>query len=222
MFEGQTLGSQQEFQKERGWKPEFNPLTYCTAEAVLWRKPGGAANVLDLEILDAERTSGAPDCLGRRQGKWGTYVIPSKDPTARHAIQREVKAAFGWDLSLDRFNLAGIVGPWLHQATMRLEENTLVLNIHNSQMEQTPFEAKLFSANATGHGLDPTGRYTKATKDARWITLHNLVAEQGENPLYLYWQMIALAVQRHMGEVSNNYLNNYYAPGEYKFPVRQF
>lgn len=222
MFQGQTLGSQQKFQEERGWKPEFNPLTYCTAEAVLWRKPAGATSILDLEILDAERTSGAPDCLGRHQGKWGTYVIPSKDPTARHAIQREVKTAFGWDLRLDKFNLAGIVGPWLHQATMRLEGNTLVLVVYEGQMEQTPFEAKLFSVNVTGHELDSEGKYTKATKGARWITLRDLVAEQGSNQVYLYWQMIALALQREMGEVSNNYLNNYHAPGEYKFPIRQF
>jgi len=222
MFKGFTLEQQREIEVQRGWKPSYSALTYCTAEAVIFRKPPNNSlyrNVLGYEILDAERTGGAPDCLGKRQGKWGAYVYPT-DPTARDAFKRGLKEQFGWDVPLERLRFAGVVGPWLHKATARLGGSFLVLSVKEEQAEQTPFEAKLFSVNATGFDIGPQGNYLKATRDMRWISLRDLIAEQGQNQDYLYWLMIARCMEVEYDSMTT--LGNpfkYFAPGEYKFRV---
>lgn len=193
MFEGYTLADQREFEKQRGWKSEWAALTYCTAEAVVCRSVPDAASFLDWEILDAERISGAPDCLGRRQGKWGTYCRPT-DMTPRHAVKRNIKEQFGWEIDLLEIGFAGMFGPWVWKAGAKLDENeNLVLQVTEEQMEQTPFLATLFFADATGYELGH-GAYLKATKDARWISVRELVSREGDNTGYLYWAMIGAAL----------------------------
>jgi len=95
VFEGFTLGEQREVEAARGWKPSYGALTYCTAEAVVVYRANPDDHVLDWEILDAERVTGAPDCVGKRQGKWGTYIMPGKDKSAVEAVRRCLNENFG-------------------------------------------------------------------------------------------------------------------------------
>lgn len=217
MFEGLTLATQRALEEARGWKPGYSALTYNTAEAVLFRQPDGVEEALDYEILDAERVTGAPDCVGKRQGKWGAYVKPT-DPTARHAIQRGLKETFGWEVPLGNFHMVGIVGPWLHKATTELDGGLLVLTVHEDQAEQTPFEAKLFSVDVTDFEVGTEGGHAKATKDARWIKIRDLIAEQGQNKDYLYWLMVAMCFEERKGEGPRTYNSlQYISPGEYLY-----
>lgn len=212
MFEGFTLEQQRAIEVERGWKTSWSALTYCTAEGVLFRKTKRAKSLLDYEILDAERTSGAPDCIHKRQGKWGTYVRPT-DPTARHTFARALKELFDWEVPHSHLSLVSIVGPWLHKSTMKSDGNNLVLNVLNDQAEATPFEAKLFWTDVSGYEIGKGGSYAKSTTGARWITLRDLIEEQGTNPDYLYWTMIALCVQGDFFPVGVD--TQYISPGKY-------
>ncbi len=193
MFDHYTLEQQREDEAKRGWKPNYSALTYCTAEAVIFRVPKNRKTPLDLEIVDAIRTSGAPDCLGKRQGKWGTYVKPT-DENAFHAIRRGIRETFGWDLPEDVYRFSGLIGPAVYKSTIRMGEKHLILNVTDIQAERTPFEAKLFFACATGSELSPDAGFNKSTKDARWISLRDLITEQGQNENYLYWSMIARCI----------------------------
>lgn len=220
MFEGYTLEQQRKSEAVRGWRPDFAALTYCTAEAVIFRKPKDAKNFLDEEFLDAERVTGAPDCVGRRQGKWGTYVRPT-DPTAHHAIQRGVRETFGWDVGLEKFRMAGIVGPWIHRGTVEISSQKLILTVHEEQGENTPFQAILFWTDVTGFDIRPEeGNYAKTTRGARWIRLRDLIAEQGQNPDYMYWIMLWFCLrQRKLGQILSGLVNDfvpYFASGEYE------
>lgn len=198
MFENLTLADQRRTEEARGWKPHFRALTYCTAEAVLFRRPTDTKSILDYEVLDAERISGAPDCVGKRQGKWGTYIYPT-DKTAEHAILRALKELFAWDIPHSSLQFAGVVGPWLHKATARLEKEILYLRVLDEQAEETPFEAKLFFTDVTSFDLSSTNAYLKICKDLRWVRFKELIKTQGQNKNYLYWQMIAMCAERALG-----------------------
>ncbi len=196
MFEGYTLEQQREVEVARGWKPTYSALTYCTAEAILHR---GKGHVLDHEILIAERTSGAPDCLGKIQGKWGTYVKPT-DRNAECAIKRSMSESFGWDDHTYNATFEGIVGPELYKARLRYisreKQQDLVLDVTEQQGESTPFQATLFSIEVAPGRKFGSGSYGKSTKNAQWIELNQLIKEQGENPNFLYWTMIAIYIHR--------------------------
>lgn len=216
MFEGYTLGDQRKFEEARGWKGTFRALTYCTAEAVLTRKSDRDGDWLDWEILVAERATGAPDCIGRTQGKWGAYVYPT-DPTTRHAVRRGLREIFGWDVPPENFRLAGLVGPWLHKATAGLKGGRLVVSVLEDQAEETPFQATLFSADVTGFDIGGAGSYSRTTAGARWITLFDLITEQGTSFDFMYWTMVALAIQRERNLVSQYLLTEYFGPGIHRF-----
>lgn len=191
MFEGYTLEAQRQFEEARGWKPSYSALTYCTAEAVLMRKPSsGVGDLIDTEILIATRVSGAPDCVGRVQSKWGGYVKPT-DQTPLHSMQRTLQEMFGWSADQIGLKFAGILGPWMYKSTLALEgERQLILNIINEQAEMTPFQATLFAATVSPDCELDQGGHQKSTKDARWVTLRELVQSQGNNPDHLYWTMV--------------------------------
>jgi hypothetical protein len=217
MFEGFTLEQQRRIELERGWKPTYSALTYCTAEAVLLRNLSGSS--LDCEILIAERTSGAPDCLGKTQGKWGTYIKPT-DRSARYAIHRGLKELFGWDVIKIHESLlfVGIVGPELYKATVSLVgQKTLTLAVTEEQAEITPFEAKVFCGRVDGYELGK-GSYLKSTKNARWVKLSDLITEQGNNQNVLYWTMIWLCLSGLAGTTIHlDELITEFTPGEYRF-----
>ena len=220
MFEGYTLEAQRQVEVERGWKPTYSALSYCTAEGVIFRRALRTDNVLDCYILEVERTSGAPDCLGKRQGKWGTYVRPT-DRNARYAFQRYLMEAFEWNVGPEQLAFASIVGPELYKSTVQTKEGILFLTVTDQQAEQTPFEAKLFCIDVTDnpnfHWLGEGG-YTKSTKNARWVRVRDLIAEQGNNADYLYWTMLALCIFCQSGKLrSQNEIVSEFGPGEYKF-----
>jgi hypothetical protein len=182
--------------------------------AVVIHKPEGATSWLDWEILEAERTSGAPDCLGKWQGKWGTYTKPT-DHTAEHAVKRGLAEYFGEGLgNRGRLSFVAIVGPWLHKAKMYLDRYEPVLEVLKDQGEQTPFQATLFVFEANFKEVDISGGHSKSTKDLRWVTLRSLIHKQGDNPDYLYWQMIGLC----LGHLIDGPVGNpvrYYEPRKY-------
>lgn len=224
MFEGYTLEKQRQDEIARGWKPDFSALTYCTAEAVVYRRPKNGGNVLNFEILVGKRstTKGIEDMRGRPVGRWGTQVRTSSDPTSRDAVQRYLlKESFGWDIKPEQCILVDIVGPWLHKATVHLDESRvyggLILKVHEGQGEVTPFESKLFRVDATGLEIDPAGKHTGAFDDVRWTSLRDLIAEQGENPDFLYWLMVALSFHSIWGSGVPKLA--YYKPGDYEFQI---
>ncbi len=212
MHEGLTLEKQRENEVARGWKPTWSALTYCTAEAVIYRVPMPNASIIDYEILDAIRTGGSPDCIGKHQGKWGTYVKPT-DKSALHACERAMNELFGWTIKLRKNDFRGIIGPSVFKATLTLlsRDSEIQLNVTEEQGESTPFEAKIFLVNATHLELLSTANFNKSTRDAQWITIRDLIATQGQNPDYLYWSMIYRCVGDQTWE---------YDPGEYRFPLR--
>jgi hypothetical protein len=224
MFEGFTLEQQRIIEVERGWKPNYSALTYCTAEAVLFRKPTGRSAsdlVLDYEILDAVRTTGAPDCVGKHQGKWGTYIMP-KHRDGRTAYAEMLKNMFGWGVRSEMdIMYCGTVGPWFHKATAALQgSQALRLIVADKQAEATPFKADLFCVNVTDCRLPPDGNYLKSTKDARWVTVAELIREQGSNEDYLYWLMLAICFRRIAGAgMYMDSVGRYYPPGEYLFSI---
>lgn len=218
MFEGLTLEDQRKTESERGWKPHYSALTYCTSEAVIFRKTEGSRNIMDYEILVARRVTGAPDCIGKLQGKWGAYIYPT-DRTAKHSIQRGLKEQFGWSIPTEHLRFAGVVGPWLHKARVEFgSTGFLHLFVTEEQAEKTPFEGKLFHVDATGLDIGAEGTYLKTTTDAKWVVLDKLVQEEGHNPDFIYWQMIAMCT----GVVYDSMVRDifyYYEPGEHLFKV---
>lgn len=188
MFEGFTLEAQRLIEAERGWKPGYSALTYCTAEAVVMRHIS-LDDILSTEVIVAKRISGAPDCLGKLQSKWGGYTKPS-DPSPLHAMQRTLNETFGWEPKAVDLKFANLVGPWLYKATMERRPNRLILNVSDIQAEQTPFQATLFAAVVSDQCQLGQGGYLRSTEGARWITLRELIAREGANPDHLYWQMV--------------------------------
>ncbi len=189
MFEGFTLEAQREIEAARGWKPGYSALTYCTAEAVVMRQRSmDPCDLLSTEVLVAKRISGAPDCLGKLQSKWGGYTKPS-DPSPIHAMQRTLQETLGWSALEIDLQFAGIIGPWLYQSTVEMTDSELILNVSEIQAEQTPFQATLFVAIVSDQCELGQGGYLKSTEGARWITLGDLIAEEGQNPHHLYWEM---------------------------------
>jgi hypothetical protein len=232
MFEGLKLGAQRAIERARGWKwndpanptppeKEYNALTYCTVEFVCFRQPGNVDSILDYEILDAERVTGAPDCVGRIQGKWAGYVNPT-DEDCTASLERIIKGLFGWSEFIDtRSDLVKIIGPALYRSTVRLEEDesAIILTISDVQAEETPFEGKLFAFNATMLELPTEGGYAKATKNARWIKLRDLIAERGTDSSYMYWQMVVLALIRESTAVTAHDLLCLFRPGQHRLDI---
>lgn len=219
MFEKFTLAEQLERWIRRGWKLSYSGLPDPTGEVVLYRKPLGAESVLDFQILEARRIAGIADCLNRIQLKWGTQVRAS-DSTPRHSIQRGVKEILGWEIRSGQFELVGIVGPWVHQATVELSHSDawLTLTVDEEQGEETCFSGTLFCADVTGFELGDQGAYLKAMKDTRWVRLRDLIEERGQDATCLYWSMVVTCLPRMAGvEVQADGLIQYFGPGQHRF-----
>lgn len=218
MHEKLTLGKQIENKIKRGGSLDFLALPDPAVELVAYRKPGDVTNVLDFEILEAERVKGIADCLNRWQGKVGTQVRAGTDPSPLHSLNRGFKELFGVEqVPDDKRKLAAVVGPWFYRATARLENETLHLNVQEEPGEETAFMAMLFTVDFTGLELNQSSAYFNATRGARWVSLRQLVAERGEDPSYLYWSTIALAVRQLRGQAALENLITYFPPGEYQF-----
>ncbi len=215
MFEGYTLEQQQALQEARGWKPGYSALTYCTAEAVVFR---GSALIFDdplsAEVVVAQRISGAPDCLGKLQSKWGGYTKPIHQ-SPDHAIRSTLKDTFDWNPEEIELQLSGIIGPWLYQGTIGADEERMVLTVSDSQAEATPFQATLYAAIVSDRcKLGRGGSHLKSTTEARWIALRDLIATEGSNPNHMYWQMVFHCFQT-LVEIDCRPSSLFRAPGQY-------
>lgn len=215
MFEGYTLEAQRRIEEERGWKPTYSALTYCTAEAVVMRR-WSLDDPLAAEVVVAKRISGAPDCLGKLQSKWGGYTQPS-DPSPIDAMHRILTETFGWDRGQAKLILAGLIGPWLYKATIIAREKSLTLNVCDIQAEKTPFQATLFAAILPADAELGEGNYLKFAKNARWSTIRDLIAVEGENPDHLYWEMTFNCLEALGCENSNFAFHR--PPGQYTFDL---
>ncbi len=217
MFGGLTLEKQREHEVARGWKPNYAALTYCTAEVVPFRNTGDPRNP---EILVSTRVTGATDCVGIQQVKYGTYSKPT-DPSARHAIAREMRDMFSLYLDPEQFQFAGIVSQWLYKSTIIYDDGDMVLEVSDVQAEETPFQATLFHVNLTGLEIGQGPRH-KAIKDVMWVTLRDFVNERGSDNSWAYAQMLFMAMRR---RVLGNYLEpedmlqQYAANGKYGLTV---
>lgn len=218
MFEGFTLEQQRTTEAARGWKPGYSALTYCTAEAVVMRR-FSLGDILSTEVIVAKRISGAPDCLGKLQSKWGGYTKPS-DQSPLDAMLRTLKETFGWEESDETdLRFTGLIGPWLYQGTMELCKDELVLNVSGTQAEVTPFQATLFAAIVSDQCQLGQGGYLKSTESARWVTLRELIATEGNNPNHLYWQMIYDCLDALTHERRGNDLILQRSPGRYSLQL---
>ena len=219
MHEGLTLGKQLENKIRRGGSLDWSALPDPAMEFVIYKVREGAVNPLDFEIFEAERAKGIADCVGRWQGKWGTQ-IRATDPSPLHSALRGLKELFGWEMDYREFNLTanfvGMIGPWFHRSTVRLDGDEPVLSVLEEQGEETAFTASLFILNAMWHDVDPSAGYAKATKDARWISVKQLISERGQDTSYLYWSTIALAMRSLRGGGFKRY-DTYFPPGEHRF-----
>lgn len=193
MFEGFTLEEQRKVEETRGWKSAYSALTYCTAEAVVMRNMS-TENLLDTDVLIATRISGAPDCLDKVQSKWGGYVKPT-DPTPLHSMRRTLQETFGWNTDHTSLQFAGIMGPWMYKSTLAVKGDDIVLTVLDQQAEVTPFQATLFVVVVSEECLLGRGGYLKSTKDARWVTVRDLIQSDGVNPDHLYWTMVYICLR---------------------------
>lgn len=224
MFEKLTLAGKLEQWIGRGWKLGFTGLPDPTVEVVLYRKSSGARSVLDFEILEATRVAGIADCLNRVQIKWGTQVRAT-DPTQLHSIQRGIREILGWEMGPEKFKFVGIVGPWIHRATVELvprvfgDPSEITLNVQEEQGEETCFSGTLFCANATGFELGEQGAYLKAMENTRWVNLRNLIQERGQDASCLYWSMLAYCLfHMNWGKAPpHDRFIRYIEPGKYHF-----
>lgn len=212
MFEGFTLEQQRVIEAQRGWKPTYSALTYCTAEAVVFRNV--RPNLLETEVAIGVRKSGAPDCLGKTQSKWGGYTKPS-DPDPMRTMQRVLKETFDWNADQMRLQLAGIVGPWIYKSTLVIGEGGIVLTVSDTQAESTPFQATLFAAMVSCGCELGQGTHTKSTQDARWITVGELIQQEGRNLDHLYWEMLFVCLRALSLPPSGNDLIVCHPPGQY-------
>lgn len=211
MFEGFTLEQQREIECARGWQPTYAALTYCTAEAVVMRHVL-PHDILATEVVVAERISGAPDCVGKLQSKWGGYTKPT-DQSPMHAMRRTLNEVFGWHADSISLKVTGIIGPWLYKSTLAIAEDTVVLTVSDMQAEQTPFQATLFAVVVPeGYELGQ-GSYLKTTREARWTTLRDPIELEGKNREHLYWEMTFDCLETIMGTRADCVFHR--PPGQY-------
>lgn len=200
--------------REKGWK---NPFAIPTAEAVVFRTTKDGDLVRDFEFAVARRVSGAPECLGMWQLKWGTVIFPT-DETSLAALVRCMKKDLGISISPEWCVPVGTVGPWLYRSTLALDSRKLVLTILDQQAEkETPFLASLFYVNATGFAQ---GEVSRAVADFEWVGFNDLIARHGASTNCIYWQMFFMAMEQFLGQPTiENFFARTWKPGEYSLKM---
>lgn len=178
---------------ENGWK---NPLSFPTAEAIVYRTTNGrdfhAEGLKALQFAVAKREGGAPECKGMHQLKWGTNIGPA-DETPLAALLRYLPAGLGITATDLECTPIGTLGPWLWKSTIALHDGQLILTVLEEQAEkETPFYASLFRVDANGLG---DGKVSPAFSDLQWMGFEELIARHGGTTTCIYWQIFFMAME---------------------------